>query len=107
MMPPTNHAIARRSFNDLPRELVIRIVHLAKISGELYPISDPEEYPFYKSLRLTSRLLWRVATPLLYEVVVLYSKCPRSNFPVLQPPEKIHTNLVFYHRTYRIMGFAQ
>lgn len=68
------------AFNGLPAEVITRIVALAKDprecqkASEGYPDDRPanEDHPFYKSLRLTSKLFEQIATPFLFEVVVLW-----------------------------------
>lgn len=68
------------TLKELPSEVITRIVSLAKDAREFQDKfkEDPddragnEDYPFYKSLRLTSKLFERIATPFLFEVVVLW-----------------------------------
>jgi len=77
---PTSSTRLIATLKGLPNEVITRIVFLAKDARQTQNNfeEDPddragnEDYPFYKSLRLTSKLFERVATPLLFEVVVLW-----------------------------------
>jgi len=80
--PPISTRSAKRTatLKDLPSEVITRIVSLAKdprmtqddFEGDPDDRAGNEDYPFYKSLRLTSKLFERIVTPFLFEVVVLW-----------------------------------
>ncbi len=76
----TRSAKLTATLKDLPSEVITRIVSLAKDAREIQDNfeEDPDDragnevYPFYKSLRLTSKVFERIVTPFLFEVVVLW-----------------------------------
>lgn len=77
---PTRSTNLTATLKELPSEVITRIVSLAKDARETQDNfkEDPEDragnedYPLYKSLRLTSKLFEQIVTPFLFEVVVLW-----------------------------------